>query len=271
MLYPGENKTMTGYCMFEAFFTTWWWAPVLFTTGIFVGINNVLAGGGSLISMPLLIFMGLDPAVANGSNRVAIAIQNVFAVTGFKSKGVGNARFSTLMILPALPGVILGAVLASTISGDLFKKILSIIMVVVLILILMKRTNKASSLIDESNLSKGRILASMLAFAGIGFYSGFIQAGVGFIVIGSMTLITGMDLVRINAHKVFIIGACTWVAVIVFAVYGKINWPAAMILAAGNAIGGWLGSLAAVAGGEKWIKRILVVAVLAMAFKLSGL
>ena len=243
---------------------------ILIVTGIFAGITNVLAGGGSLVTMPLLIFLGLDSNSANGTNRVAIAIQNVFAVAGFQRKGVGNPKFSLLLTIPALPGAVLGAIYASKIEDHLFRKILSIVMVVVLILILTKKTPKSQNPITEEDLTWKRKITAMLLFCGIGFYSGFIQAGVGFIVIASLILSTGLDLVRVNAHKVLVIGACTWIAVAVFAYYGKIVWQYALILSAGNAIGGWLGSFAAVAGGEKWIKRVLTVAVIAMAIKLSG-
>ncbi len=248
-----------------------WKLLILFITGILAGINNVLAGGGSLVTMPLLIFMGLDSASANGTNRLAIAIQNIFAVAGFKKKGVGEPRFSLMLTLPALPGVILGAIFASTIDDQLFRKVLSGVMILVLVLILTKRKRAPGNTILESDLTNRQKYLAMLAFAGIGFYSGFIQAGVGFLVIGSLTTITGLDLVRVNAHKVLIIGLLTWVAVVVFLIYGKIDWLLAMVLAAGTGLGGWIGSHAAVAGGEKWIKRVLTLAVLLMALKLSGI
>jgi uncharacterized protein len=254
------------------FFSIWWHAPALFLIGTFAGVNNVLAGGGSLVTMPVLIFFGMDAGSANGSNRVAIAIQNVFAVAGFQQKGFGDWRFSMLLVLPALPGVILGAIVASTISDDLFKKVLSVVMIMVLCLILTKRSKKQSGEpVTEKSVTRFQMVTTMFLFMGVGFYSGFIQAGVGFLVMGIMTATTGMDLVRINAQKVMVIGVCTWVALFIFAYFGKIIWSVALVLSAGNALGGWLGSKAAVAGGEKWIKRVLTVAVLAMAIKLSGI
>lgn len=248
----------------------WWKLLVLFFTGILAGIANVLAGGGSLVTMPLLIFLGLEGSTANGTNRVAIAIQNIFAVAGFRKKGVGQTGFSLLLTFPAIPGAILGAIFASTIEDALFRKVLSGVMILVLFLILTKKSRKSHTTIQETDLSHGQKLWSILAFTGIGFYVGFIQAGVGFLIMGTLTLTTGLDLVRINAHKVLVIGILTWIAIVVFILYGRIVWSLAAVLAAGNAIGGWLGSQAAVAGGEKWIKRVLTVAVSLMAIKLSG-
>ncbi|MBN1356155.1 sulfite exporter TauE/SafE family protein [bacterium] len=253
-------------------FANWWNIPVLFGIGLFAGVCNVLAGGGSLVTIPVLIFMGLDAGTANGTNRVAIAIQNIFAVAGFRHKGFGNWKFTFLLVFPALPGTIMGAVVASTITDALFRKILSLVMILVLVLILVKSSqHERMETITETDLTWTQKLCAMILFLGIGFYSGFIQAGVGFLVMAALTLTTGLDLIRINSHKVAVIGICTWIAVLVFILYGKIIWSAALILSAGNAAGGWMGSMASVAGGETWIKRILVVAVTAMAFKLSGL
>ncbi|MCD4652891.1 sulfite exporter TauE/SafE family protein [bacterium] len=248
-----------------------WQYIILYVTGVFAGICNVLAGGGSLVTIPLLIFFGLESADANGTNRLAIAIQNIFAVAGFKRKGFSNPRFCIMLILPALPGVIIGAITASSISDLLFRRILSAVMLLVLILILTKTKINDGSKVDENNLSSRKKILIMIAFAGIGFYSGFIQAGVGFITIAALTGITGLDLVKTNSHKVFIIGVMTWVAVVVFIFLGRIIWSLSLVLAAGTATGGWLGSHIAVMGGDKWIRRFLTVAVIAMALKLSGI
>ncbi len=245
-----------------------WKLLLLFTVGIFAGITNVLAGGGSLITIPLLIFLGCDGATANGTNRLSIVAQSISAVAGFKSRGVGDWRFSMLLVLPAIPGAILGAIYASTIDHALFRKVLAMVMIGVLILILTKRSGSSGNRIEESSLHASQKILAMLAFAGIGFYTGFIQAGVGFLIIGSLQRITGLDLVKINAHKVFVIGIITVISLFVFIAYDRMIWSLAIVLAAGNAIGGWLGSLAAVAGGEIWIKRVLVVATVAMAVKL---
>jgi len=243
---------------------------LLFVTGVFAGICNVLAGGGSLVTMPLLIFFGLESAVANATNRLAIAIQNVFAVAGFRRQGIGNTRFCIMLTIPAIPGAVLGAISASRIDDQLFRRILSGVMILVLILILARRKKQGSETTDESQLTLTRKILIMAAFAGIGFYSGFIQAGVGFITIAALTTITGLDLVRTNSYKVFVIGILTWVAVGVFIYLDKIVWHLSLILALGTATGGWLGSYVAVIGGEKWVKRVLTAAVILSALKLAG-
>jgi len=244
---------------------------ILFFAGVVAGVCNVMAGGGSLLTIPLLIFLGLDSAGANGTNRVAIAIQNVFAVAGFRRKGFGDVRFCIFLILPALPGAVLGAVTASKIDDMLFRRILSIVMIMVLVIILSRNSGEPSKKSSSANLTRKQKILIMLAFTGIGFYAGFIQAGVGYLIIAALTSIAHLDLVRSNCYKVFVVGALTWVTIAIFMWFNHIVWGMAIVLSAGSAIGGWLGSYVAVIGGEKWIKAFLTVSVILMALKLSGL
>jgi len=110
-----------------------WQLPLLFFVGIVAGIINTLAGGGSLLTLPLLIFMGLPGAVANGTNRIAIFCQNIFAIRGFSKRGVMPLQLALLCTPPALLGSWLGANLAISLDDQVFKRILALIMVGVLI------------------------------------------------------------------------------------------------------------------------------------------
>ena len=198
-----------------------WHIPVVFIVGIIAGFINTLAGGGSLLTLPILIFLGLPTAVANGTNRLAIMTQCLFAVAGFKRKGVSNFRLSFLLSVPALFGAIIGAQLAVDISDILFKRMLAIIMLLVLGLILWNPRRDAGSLMSSG---RNHLIITMIVFFFIGFYGGFIQVGVGFIIIAALTTITGLNLVETNSHKVFIVGTYTIFALIVFAFNGKVCW-----------------------------------------------
>jgi uncharacterized membrane protein YfcA len=242
---------------------------VVIVVGIVGGFINTLAGGGSLLTLPALIFVGLPATVANGTNRVAILMQNVMAVAGFKQQGVADFKFSLGLSVPAVVGAILGAKLAVDISDALFQKVLAAVMLLVMGLILWNPTRRLQG--DQAVLSPKRRLLAVLAFFFVGVYGGFIQAGVGFIIIAALVLITGLDLVHTNSHKVFVVGVYTLSALATFALSGKVNWGIGLILGVGNGIGGWIGSQWAVVGGEKWIKVVLAVAVVAMAAKLLGL
>lgn len=242
-----------------------WQIPALALVGVVAGFLNVLAGGGSLLTLPLLIFFGLPAATANGTNRVAIFCQNIFAITGFKKQGVFPIRLALLCIPPALIGSYLGANLAITVDEMLFKRLLALVMVGVLIFMAfdpMKRFR-----IEEVPMTPVRFCILIVSFFAVGVYGGFVQAGVGFLIITAL-LVHGLDLVRINAVKVLVIFAFTVVALAVFVFHGQVDYVLGLSLAAGNSLGGWIGTHYAVKKGHEWIKRFVIVTVLIFAVRL---
>ncbi|WP_020674631.1 sulfite exporter TauE/SafE family protein [Geopsychrobacter electrodiphilus] len=243
----------------------YWQLPLLFAVGIIAGILNVLAGGGSLLTLPLLIFMGLPSAVANGTNRIAIFCQNLFAIRGFRSRGVLPLQLALLCTPPALLGSWLGANLAISIDDLMFKRILALVMLGVLIFTALDPMKRIRQ--QEVVFGFWRKLILVISFFGVGVYGGFVQAGVGFIVITAL-LVHGLDLVRINAIKVFVIFCYTFVALGVFIYHGQINYLLGFSLAAGNSIGGMLGPRLAVAKGHDWIKKVVTLTVAVFALKL---
>jgi uncharacterized membrane protein YfcA len=242
-----------------------WQVPVLALVGVLAGFLNVLAGGGSLLTLPLLIFFGLPAATANGTNRVAIFCQNIFAITGFKRSGVFPIRLALLCTPPALIGSYFGAQLAITVDEMLFRRLLALVMVVVLLFMVidpMKRLQR-----PEMPMTPGRLVVLLVSFFGIGVYGGFVQAGVGFLIITGL-LVHGLDLVRVNAVKVLVIFAFTVVALGVFIVHGQVDYVLGLALASGNSVGGWFASHLAVKKGHEWIKRFVIATVLIFALRL---
>ena len=243
-----------------------WQIPLILITGIAAGFLNVIAGGGSLLTLPMLIFLGLPAAKANGTNRIAVAIQCATGVAGFRVKGFSDFRFSALLTIPAIPGSIIGALIAVLMGEVAFKRVLAAIMVGVLALTYLSPAKKIEGGSSEQNA--GRMIVSMLAFFFIGIYGGFIQAGVGFIIIAALTSINSYDLVRANAIKLFVSFFFTIVALAIFIHSGNVDPFLGLTLALGNATGAWFGSHWAVDRGEKWIKAVLVVTSLAFAIRL---
>ena len=238
----------------------------LIVIGFIAGLINIVAGGGSLLTLPMLIFMGLSPQVANGTNRIGIIVQNVFAIKGFQSKGVPVTSFSIYLSISALIGSLIGASFAVDIDAELFNKILAGIMVViVLYLIFKKKTSLTETL--EKTTGKHRIY-SLIAFFFIGIYGGFIQAGVGFIIIATLSSLTQMSLVKSNAIKVFVVLVYTVAAVVVFALNDSISWPHGLVLAIGTSSGGWTMSRYSVKKGDGFVKVLLILMICIMAIKL---
>ncbi len=240
---------------------------LLFGVGSIAGFINVNAGGGSSLTLPTLIFMGLDGALANGTNRIAIFIQNIFAVASFRKNKMHQFRSSTELGLLTLPGAILGAFLAVRISSATFERILGGVLIFIVISLLFSRSYGDRSAGQEERRSWW-IYPALL---GIGFYGGFLQIGVGFLFMAALYHLLRVDLITVNMHKVFIVLIYTLPALLIFVWTGNVNWRFGIALAAGNAFGGWWGAHAAVRGGERVIRIILAVAISIMALKLFGL
>jgi len=244
----------------------WYHYVLLVATGFAVGFINTVAGGGSLLSLPVLIFLGLPSNVANGTNRVAIVIQTALATAGFKSKGVSTAPFNIYLGISALLGAIIGAQIAVDIKGETFNRILAIIMIVVVLIIIFKPKMK---LVEMQERVTGKYLwIGIIAFFFFGIYGGFINAGLGFIIILFLHYVNQMTLVRSNATKVAVVFIYTLSALAVFVLNDKVNWTVGLVLAIGNGTGAWLASRFSVAKGDGFIKTFIVVMVVALSIKL---
>ncbi len=245
---------------------TWTDAALLLGAGLFTGVLNTLAGGGSLITLPLLIFMGLPSVEANASNRIGIFLQSLVAVGGFKSKGVFVFPYAAYVSISAVIGCIIGAYYAIDIKSEVFNRILAVVMVVIMTLTVLKPYLKRKG-IDENFTTKSKI-TSIIIFFFVGIYGGFIQAGVGFLIIATLTGIHGLNMAKTNSIKTFVIVCYTLVAIAVFWWEDQIRWDYGLTLAAGNSAGGWIASRWSVGKDDKWIRMVLIVTVFGLAIKL---
>ena len=253
-----------------------WYILLLAVAGVAAGFLNVLAGGGSLLVLPIMVLLlGLPGPVANGTTRFAILAQNVTAVAGFRKKGFSDFRLSITLALCSLPGGAVGAWYGTKLEGEWFNRVLAMVMIgVMIIMALDKRKPKLpkpepGTLEPEMlPMTRGQWITGHGLMVLVGFYGGFIQAGVGFILMAVLHRVMGLDLVRVNMHKVFIVAAYTTVAIAFFAGSGNILWLHSVILAVTMSAGGWLGAHMAVAKGEGLIRLVLTAALLVMVVKL---
>ena len=244
---------------------------ILFVVGSIAGFLNVMAGGGSSITLPTLIFMGLDSAMANGTNRIALFVQNIFAISSFRQQKVHQFKRSLQLSLLTLPGAIIGAIVAVNISDVWFQRILGMVMIGIILSLFVSPAGKKQ--IYEAGGPTSRERKHWLIYPvmlGIGFYGGFIQVGVGFIFMSALYHILRLNLIHVNMHKVFIVFIYTIPALAIFIYTGNVNWVLGLSLAAGNAFGGWWSARFAVKGGERLIRIVLAVAILVMSLKLLG-
>lgn len=246
----------------------YWQLGVLAIVGCVAGVINVLAGGGSLLIMPAMrLALGFDGPEVNGTSRVGVLIQNLVAIAAFRKKGFSDFRLSLSLAVCAVPGSIAGAIVATDLRGPAFDLVLACIMIGVLALMAFKGKGK-SKIESQPDGKPQRLLLGHLLMVAVGFYGGFIQAGVGFILMPILNRVMGLDLVRVNMHKVFIISVYMVPALIVFALNGQVLWLYGFALAVGTAAGGWIGSHLAVDKGESVIRWVFNVALVGLAIKL---
>jgi uncharacterized membrane protein YfcA len=239
--------------------------PFVILTGFLAAFLNTVGGGGSLFSVPILTFMGLPITAANATSRVALLFQNGFAVGGFRSKGIKLPwPYSLYLGLSSLGGGLIGSLLASRVADKVFNNIFVAVMFLSVILIVWDPfKSKGVEKLDF----KSQLIGSICFFF-IGIYGGFVQAGIGFLVIAVLSVVNNLSLVKSNYVKVFAAIVYTAVSVAVFAYEGKIIWLTGFVLAIGHALGGWYASRWSVDKGEIWIKRVMIVSIIGMALKL---
>jgi len=244
-----------------------WHYPLLAAVGAVAGFINVMAGGGSLLTMPvMMIFLGFTPAAANGTNRVALLLQNVTAVTSFRRSGFSDLKLSLTLALCTVPGAVAGAVAAVEIDPLWFKRLLAAVMIAVMVVTLRRPRSAAG---DSGEAGRAGLILAHLSMLGIGFYGGFIQAGVGFILMAALRGLLRLDLVRVNMHKVFIVGLYMIPTLLVFAWLDQVRWIAGLALALGTVAGAYLATRLQIKRGEGPVRVVFAAAVLALALRLA--
>lgn len=238
---------------------------ILIPIGVVAGYLNVMAGGGSLLTVPALIFMGIPGHIANGTNRIAILAQNITAVSTFYRRGFHDFKLGLSLAACAIPGGLLGAWLGVQIQGVWFNRFLAVVMVGVMLLMAGQKNSHSP---ERENAEPENLLLGHVLMFGAGVYGGVIQIGVGFILMSILHRVMGIDLVRVNMYKVLIVLCYTIAALGVYASQLQLAWAAGIALAVGNSIGGWLGVHWSIKKGEQLIRRVLNVVLILVIFKL---
>ena len=233
---------------------------ILIISGVAVGFINTLAGGGSTISLSVLMLMGLSPAMANGTNRIGIAIQNIVGVSSFKQQGVLDAKKGILLAIPATIGSVLGAYLAVDLNEEIFEKAMAVILLIMLVFILLN----PQKLIKEQTELVNRKLSwkQYVLFFFIGVYGGFIHVGIGYFLLASLIMGAGYELVKANAVKVLIVLLYTPFSLAVFIWNDMIDYKMGFSLAIGTALGALIASRMAVKRGAEFVRWVIVVIIL---------
>jgi len=240
-----------------------WQIPLLFLGGLACGVINALAGGGSFLTLPLLLWMGLPPQVANATNRVAIFLQTGAGIATYHAHGVRPWRRLPAVALPTAVGALLGAWMAARLDPDQFRRVMALLFLLMAgtVFIRLDRWANASG---EERFRPWQYVA----FFFLGIYGGFLQAGLGILLTVMFVLVSGFDVVRGNALKFGLAFVFTGVSLAIFARVGLVRWAPGLALAAGTVAGGILGARLVMAKGAAWVRTFVALSALAAVLKL---
>lgn len=249
-----------------------WYIYVLaILAGILAGIINTLAGSGSLVTLPMLVFLGLPANMANATNRVGVAVQNIVGIITFQRSGKLDSSGSAWLVVPSVLGALVGARIAVDLNEQVMELTIGVIMVIMLFVILL---NPSRWLREHSEVKPGRPSWWVLGlFFIIGVYGGFIQAGVGVFLLSAMVLGVGYTLNHANMVKLIIVLFITLFAIVIFAIGGQINWWLGGLMAIGQSIGAWAAARFATQykNANVWVRRLLIAVVVISIFRFFGI
>ena len=241
----------------------YWHLPLLIAGGFVCGIMNALAGGGSFVTLPLLLLLGLPPQIANATNRVAILLQCAAGTATYHAHHVLPWRHVPCLAVPMILGAVPGAWLASHMDESIFRKAAALLFAVMAMTVFVdpKRWDRPAG--------AGRIRPYLYPlFFLLGVYGGFLQAGIGVLLISTFVLAGGYDVVRGNALKFALAFLFTAAALLTFTAAGQVRWLTGLALAVGTIAGGIVGARLVIAKGSRWVRVLVVVAAVGAVIKL---
>ncbi len=248
---------------------TWIEVTILITSGLFVGFINTLAGGGTIISLSLLMFLGLPADVANGTNRIAVIFQNIVAVSEFKKHKVLDLKKGIYMGIPTALGAIAGAFIAIDLDKKTIEYAIAFIMLLMLFFIFYKpdRWLKGKVSLQEKKLTP----MQMILYFFIGVYGGFIHVGVGYFLIAMVVVGSGYDLVKGNALKNLIVLIYVPFSLVIYMISGHVNYKYGLIHAIGNMIGAYIATRFAFRKGANFVRWIMLSVIVISILQIFGL
>lgn len=236
----------------------WLDLALLLLAGVAAGIINTMAGGGSFLTLPVLVGLGLPAGVANGTTRVSVLAQNAVAALTFHQNNVRAHGVTTRLLAPVLIGAVLGSWLATRIDDEMFRPVIGVVLLIWAVYLAVKPDRFLHPPEREREPNGWSYAFSIV----IGLYGGFLQAGVGFPLIALLSGQLGYDLVRTNAIKAGLIFVYTCIVLVIFAGAGQVAWTPAIVLAGGTMLGGWLGARWQLQSGSevvRWVVLVMVV------------
>lgn len=243
-----------------------WWYPALFATGLTAGYVDAIAGGGGLITVPVLLATGMSPADALGTNKFQSSCGTSLATIGYARHGLLRNGDWTAGIVATLIGSMAGALIVQRIHSDFLTPAIPVLLVLIALY---------TALRPELGQTPQRARMSARGFGllfglALGFYDGFFGPGTGSFWMMACVLVLGRDLLSATAHTKVMNLTSNLASLAVFLYSGHVRFGVGLTMAAGQLLGGWLGAHTAVRGGVRLIRPIFLTVVVMLALKLLG-
>lgn len=238
-------------------FPAWVALVALGVAGIVSGMVNTIAGGGSLLTLPILMALGLPPSVANGTIRVGIVVQNLSSAITFHRRGFREYALFGRLVIPVVLGAAVGTGLATQLADDSLRIVFGVALAGWAVLLILR----PGRFVEPPKEPRPAGWLALVLGALVGLYGGFLQAGVGFPMLALLVLYLGYGAVEANGVKVILVLAYTMVSLPMFALAGQVAWREGAALAVGAMVGGWLGTRLQIRGGAKFVRWVVVVMV----------
>ncbi len=243
-----------------------WQAVAFLAGGVAAGIINTLAGSGSLITLPIFVFIcGLPAPVANGTNRIGVMIQSAVGLSGFKRNNLVSFDGAQWAVVPALGGAVVGSRIAVSLSEAAMNYTIGVLMVVMLCFLLIRPERWLHE--SARDHSRSRHPLTVIAFFAIGVYGGFIQAGVGLFLLAALVMASRYTLTAANGIKQLIVLAYCIPTLVIFFMHDQVHVGFGLAMALAQAVGAWLAVrfVSRVPNATRWMHRLLIVTVVVSA------
>ena len=238
---------------------------LLFPAGALAGVINVIAGGGSFLTLPVLIACGLPVDVANGTNRISVVVQGIYATADFHKKGAFDRVLFKKFLPWLLAGAVLGAYAATRLDPERMKRIFGVVFLIMGGYLLLKTLPGARKDLKKDDIpwwTKIPLAVRYSTLFFVGLYGGFIQAGVGLWILLVGSALLQLDTVKVNAVKLPLTLTFTLPALLLFLQAGMVRWIPGLVLAAGTLVGAKIGVRLSLQGGHRLIMRAVTLVLL---------
>ena len=225
-------------------------------TGFIAGGINTVAGGGSNLTLPALMIFGLPADIANGTNRLSVLMQCIVGVAGYNKHNILDRQAVIPILIPCILGGVFGALLAA-ILPNLFLKPILLLSILCMSIIILVRPETIVPAPGTSELSPNKNRKAWWGLFAAGIYGGFVQAGVGFMLLAALAGGLRYNLLRANALKTLCALAFTVVALAIFIAFDQVWWLPGIILACGSMLGAHLAVKIAVKASQDHMKWFL--------------